>query len=237
MRFKELRKQKHLTQDELVSRFNTQYGRNYSQVAISQFENDKRTPETSALIDFADFFGVSVDYLLGVSPNPHQVKITDGLYADKDMEDETVQAWAEVQSEKEPEPQYIPIPILGRVAAGHPIPAIENWDGEVEYIRKERVHNERWFALRIYGDSMYPDIQDGDVVIVRPQEDVEPGQIAIVLINGEDATCKQVFKRDDGLEIVGFNRAVFAPRKFTADEIATLPVRIIGRVMQTRRNF
>ena len=65
-RFKELRKKAGLTQEELINQFNIEYGRKYTPAAISQFENGKRIPETNALIDFANFFGVSVDYLLGV---------------------------------------------------------------------------------------------------------------------------------------------------------------------------
>jgi transcriptional regulator with XRE-family HTH domain len=64
-RFRELRQKKHLTQAELIQQYNERYGRNYSIPALSQMENGKRTPEMPALIDFADFFGVTVDYLLG----------------------------------------------------------------------------------------------------------------------------------------------------------------------------
>lgn len=69
-RFKELRLKKGLTQEEFRINFNTKYHRNYTPSAISRFENNKRIPETAALIDFADYFSVSVDYLLGVSDIP-----------------------------------------------------------------------------------------------------------------------------------------------------------------------
>ena len=70
IRLKELRKTKHLTQEELISQFNIKYGRKYTAAAISQFENGKRIPETQSLMDFADFFNVSVDYLLGRTDEP-----------------------------------------------------------------------------------------------------------------------------------------------------------------------
>lgn len=69
-RFKELRLKKGLTQEEFRINFNAKYHRNYTPSAISRFENNKRIPETAALIDFADYFSVSVDYLLGVSDIP-----------------------------------------------------------------------------------------------------------------------------------------------------------------------
>lgn len=70
-RFKELRRQYGLTQDEFRKQFNQEYGRHYSAPSISMFENDKRYPEVAALIEFADFFAVSIDYLIGrEAPNP-----------------------------------------------------------------------------------------------------------------------------------------------------------------------
>lgn len=64
-RIKELRKKRMLTQEELINQFNAAYGKAYAPSSISQIENGKRIPETQTLIDFADFFGVSLDYLLG----------------------------------------------------------------------------------------------------------------------------------------------------------------------------
>ena len=64
-RFRELRKSKHLTQAELIDQYNARYNRTYSIPALSLFENGHRLPELAALQDFADFFGVTVDYLLG----------------------------------------------------------------------------------------------------------------------------------------------------------------------------
>ena len=65
LRLKELRKAKGLTQEELLEQFNERYGKRYTASSISMFENGKRIPETQSLMDFANFFGVTVDYLLG----------------------------------------------------------------------------------------------------------------------------------------------------------------------------
>ena len=66
-RFKELRLEKGLTQQELAEDFNKIYGHTFSKPSISQYENGKRTPENQALKNFASYFNVSIDYLLGVS--------------------------------------------------------------------------------------------------------------------------------------------------------------------------
>jgi len=62
--FKQLREAKGLTQKQLLQDFNQTFSRNYTAAAISQYENDKRIPETAALTDFATYFNCSVDYLL-----------------------------------------------------------------------------------------------------------------------------------------------------------------------------
>lgn len=68
-RFKELRIDKNLKQQELADDFNKIYGHTFSKSSISQYENNKRRPETDALINFATYFGVSLDYLVGLSDN------------------------------------------------------------------------------------------------------------------------------------------------------------------------
>lgn len=70
-RFKELRNEKGLKQQELVDDFNKIYGHTFSKSSISQYENDKRKPENEALTNFASYFNVTIDYLLGVSDEKH----------------------------------------------------------------------------------------------------------------------------------------------------------------------
>ena len=73
-RFKELRIEKNLKQQELVDDFNNIYGYTFTKSSISQYENNKRRPETDALRDFSLYFDVSVDYLLGLSDNKNMDK-------------------------------------------------------------------------------------------------------------------------------------------------------------------
>ncbi len=73
-RFKELRIERNLKQQELVDDFNNIYGYTFTKSSISQYENNKRRPETDALRDFSLYFDVSVDYLLGLSDNKNMDK-------------------------------------------------------------------------------------------------------------------------------------------------------------------
>lgn len=132
------------------------------------------------------------------------------------------------------------IPVLGQVPAGVPIEAITEFDAEDpddwEEITEEMAASGTFFALRIKGDSMTPTICDGDIVIVRQQEDVNSGEIAVVMVNGDDATCKRVVKQTQGISLVANNPA-YEPRFFTNKEIIETPVRVIGKVIELRRSF
>lgn len=129
------------------------------------------------------------------------------------------------------------VPIVGRVAAGRPIVADEEIIG-YEYIdNKYSKDGHEYFGLRIVGKSMEPTIMDGDIVIVRRQNYVENGEIAIVLIDGEEATAKEVKEGADGITLIGHNAAVYTPHFYSAQEVKNLPVQIIGRVVQSIRKF
>lgn len=78
---------------------------------------------------------------------------------------------------------------------------------------------------------------DGDTVIVRRQETVDSGQIAIVLLDGEEATAKEVKESPEGITLIGHNVAVYKPHFYSRQEIEELPVQIIGRVLQSSRKF
>ena len=129
----------------------------------------------------------------------------------------------------------IKIPVLGYVKAGIPIDAVEEII-DYEEISKELADKGEHFALRIKGDSMEPKISDGDVVIVRKQEAVENGQIAVVLVNGDDATVKKFFRNDNGIKLVSTNPS-YDPFFYTPEEVDSLPVRVIGRVIELRSKF
>lgn len=124
------------------------------------------------------------------------------------------------------------IPILGTVKAGYDWLAEENI---VDYITlKENMPNVgEYYALRITGDSMLPLLAEGDLVIVHDQDDVESGQTAVVLINGEEATVKKVVKTKDGIELHAMN-PYYPVKKFTFEDMQKIPVKIIGRVKEAK---
>lgn len=132
-----------------------------------------------------------------------------------------------------PKAKTVKIPVLGEVAAGIPIDAIENII-DYEEITENLAHTGEFFGLKIKGDSMYPMICDKDIVIVRKQPNVENGEVAIVLVNGNEATCKKIKKDTQGITLVPKNPE-YKEKTYTNKEIQTLPVTIIGKVIELRR--
>lgn len=183
------------------------------------YESGKIMPSYKVLSDLSKFFQVSTDYLLENS-------------------DVEVAPAAPSASRAPKVTRYTyRIPVVGRVAAGQPILAQEDII-DYEYI-DERLHKggDQYFGLIVKGASMEPTIHDGDTIIVRVQESVESGQIAVVLVDGEDATVKEVKETDTGLTLIGHNVAVYAPHFYSREEVEKLPVRIIGRVVQSISKF
>lgn len=125
----------------------------------------------------------------------------------------------------------VKINVLGRVAAGLPIEAVENII-DTEEIAKTG----DFFGLLIRGDSMTPSICNGDIVIVRQQDDTESNEVVIATINGTDAVCKRLRKYKDGIELLS-NNPSYEPLNFSNEEIADKPVKILGKVVELRRKF
>lgn len=199
-RIRELRKKRNITMKDLG------YAIGVAESTISLYENGKRQPDNETMSKIADYFGVSIDYLLGRSQSPSEKK---GI---------------------------IKAPVLGYVAAGVPIEQIEDILDYEELDPESFNPTYEYFGLKIKGDSMQPRIADGDVVIVRKQPNVESGEIAIVCVNGDEATCKQVKKHSDGLSLISFNPA-FEPMYFTAKEVEKMPITILGKVVELRGKF
>lgn len=137
--------------------------------------------------------------------------------------------------EEEQKPQGFKIPVLGTVAAGIPISAVEDIL-DYEEIPQTWKNQGEFFGLRIKGDSMKPDINDGDTVIVKQQTTANNGDIIIALVNGDDATCKKFEKLDNGIMLIS-NNSEYSPMYFSNEEVITKPVVIIGKVVELRRKF
>lgn len=133
-------------------------------------------------------------------------------------------------------PMPVRVPVLGRVAAGFPIFAEEEII-DYEDIPGAMAKDGEYYGLKIKGDSMEPRMRNGDVVIVRKQEDADNGDTVIALVNGSDAVCKKLKKYSDGSIALMSTNPAYDPMFFTAKDIEDLPVRIIGKVKELRAKY
>lgn len=127
------------------------------------------------------------------------------------------------------------IPVLGIVKAGYDYLADENIIGYVT-VNDSSLKNDDFFALKVKGDSMVPEIYENDIAIIKKQNDFENGDYVVALINGEEATIKKGYKTDTGLLLHPVNSS-FAPLIFDKKDIDTLPVKIIGVLYNITRSF
>ena len=124
------------------------------------------------------------------------------------------------------------VPVLGYVRAGIPLTAVEDVL-DYEEVPPSLAHLGELFALKIKGDSMEPRMLEGDVVICRQTPDVESGATAVVLVNGDEATVKKLMKHKNGISLVANNPA-YPPMFYTVEECESLPVRVVGQVIELR---
>lgn len=198
-RIKLLREELGLKQDELAKKISV------SPSAIGMYERNLREPNNELTLKFADFFNVSVDYLLGKT----------------DI--------------RKPDNSKLKIPVLGIVKAGYDYLAEENIIGYVS-VNDNSLKNNDFFALKVKGNSMIPEIYENDIAIVKKQADFENGDYVVALINGEEATIKTGYKTDTGLLLKPANNTV-PPLVFDKNDIEKLPVKIIGVVYNITRSF
>ncbi len=141
--------------------------------------------------------------------------------------------------------RVVSIPLLGEVRAGYDYLAQENWEGTVE-IKEELAKTGDFFALTIKGNSMFETLWEGDIVAVKRQDFAVDGNIAVVLINGDEATVKKIKILENGIKLIPLNRRInpdtqepfYEDKTYTKEDMQTMPVKIIGIVKQIiERNF
>lgn len=205
---RELRKKKKLTQKELGEKINV------SECTISQYENRMRQPNLDTLRDIADVLGVSVDSLLGRDKTSNTSTITPKAI------------------------NTIKIPIYGKIPAGTPLEMVDESyiEDYVELDTQVYRTSSVYFALKIKGDSMFPEFRPNDVVIFRKQETCENGDYCAVTIGKDSSTFKKVLKKDNGITLMPLNPN-YDPMFFTNKEIANIPVSVLGVIKEVRRKY
>lgn len=180
-----------------------------SKSSVNMYERGEREPSFKTLEQIADYFNVDMDYLLGKSDIINKVQWSPNIPTVTNII---------------PMPETRKIPLLGSIACGEPILAVENIE---EYISIPRDLSGD-FALTCKGDSMInARIFDGDIVYIRQQDTVENGEIAAVLIDNE-ATLKRFKKLPDRI-ILEPENPMYDPLVYRGEEMNS--VRILGKAV------
>lgn len=208
--FKQLRKERHLTQKDVADELGTTY------VTIGNWERGSTFPDMPMAKKVAAFYGVTVDEL---SKGRRQEPLREVEYIPSDRSG-----------------RFIRVPVIGRIPAGIPIEAIEEIEDWEDLPVASTVMGKRYFGLKIKGDSMEPEYRDGDVIIIQQQEDCQSGDDCAVMVNGNDATFKRVRISENGITLQPLN-SKYEPHFFTAEQVRALPVRILGVVIEIRRRI
>lgn len=208
-RLKDLRKEKQLTMKELGQKLDL------AESTISLYESGKREPDYQTLLKIADFFNVSVDYLLGREEVSGNFEQTDSGSN-----------------------EYVKIPVYGKIPAGIPTEMIEEpFVEDYEEINKNLLRGgNTYFGLKVKGDSMFPEFRNGDTLILKKQESCENGDYCAVSINHSESTFKKVLIRENGLTLQPLNPN-YEPLFFSNQEVIDLPVSILGVVKEVRRSY
>ena len=215
-RINQIMKEKRLRQIDvlnLAKPFQQKYNIKFSKSHLSQYVNGKSNPDNEKIFLLSKVFGVTEAWLLGYN----------------------VPRYERIENTGPQTPQGLKIPVLGTVAAGIPISAVEEIL-DYEEVPQSWKNQGEFFGLRIKGDSMKPDINHGDTVIVRKQSTANNGDVVITLVNGDDVTCKKFEKLDNGIILIS-NNSEYSPMYFSNEEVVTKPVVILGRVVELRRKF
>ncbi|MDL2276594.1 XRE family transcriptional regulator [Breznakia sp. OttesenSCG-928-G09] len=178
---------------------------NISQSSFTDWKKEKANPSYEKLKELALYFNVDINYF-------------DNNYSG--------------DSSKPKKKKGTVIPVLGIVPCGIPLEAIEDII-DTEEISEELSKTGTFFGLIAKGDSMATRIMEGDVLIVKQCDVVESGKVAIVKVNGDEATCKKVLINDGGITLMPFNNQ-YEPVYYTKEDIKKLPITIVGQVVEVR---
>ena len=217
---------------------------------------DESVPRKTTLFKLAEYFDVSVDYLLGkenTAPAPVRNAATQqqGTEAHQRASEPVAKRAIRVPVYDEivmsrlietasifdlnPNPRtHFPI-FNDRIAAGIPFSSISEFD-DFEEFPADNAGNYEYVALRIHSDAMEPRITPGDIVIVRVQRDVDNGDVAVVTIGMNDFACKKIKKTPEGILLISANPK-HEPIFYSNQQIKELPVRIFGKVVELRGKF
>lgn len=218
-----------------------------SKQTISNYENGRRVPDVDTINELAELFGVSTEAIMARpktirlfhGPEPQKLSsqitsILENVINEQVSEriNEHIRRGAIPGLETMPyTPPRAMVPIIGSVRCGSGGLALEEPQG---YEGADVSNAEDYFYLRATGDSMEPDVREGDLVLIHKQPEVESGELAVVVVDGEEGMLKRVILKP-GAVILQSSNPAHPPRVFIGEEAQL--VRIAGKAVQMVRKW
>ena len=214
-KIKEAREKKGLTQSELAQLLGYK-----SRSSINKIEvNDRDIPRSSILM-FAKALDVTPSYLMGWEDNS---EVNNSV-------DEKIESNIEFMSQD----KIHMVPVFESVSAGFGAYACSDIVDYIPLFINNPADVPDMMCIKVQGDSMFPIIDDGDIVVVRKQSSVDSGQIAVVLIDNEEGFVKRIEYDHNTIELKSEN-PYYKPMFFSDEE--TLRVNVVGLVKQVIKNL
>ncbi len=226
-RLKQAMKERNLRAVDLVELTNISKGR------ISQYVNGTYEAKPKAIYALSIALNVEQAWLVGydVPMEPNNSNSNYQQHKGSATATHNIPQTTSIASTDLPEAVLVQLPMLGEISCGVPQLAMESWETYPVLMMKNN-ESQADFCLRAKGDSMIgAGIKEGDVVLVRKQEVVEDGQIAVVIVGEEDATLKRVYynKERGELSLIPENPN-YLPMHFSGEELNQ--IHILGRAIQ-----
>lgn len=207
-KLRELRNSNGYSMDKLVDMYNEKFNGKMNKSTLSRYENGLQEPIYTVVVNLAKLFNVSIDYLS-----------TDEKYLSPNITEETTT-----------------FPVIGEVAAGYEHIALEDWSGETVEIPNTFLrgrNKDEFFVLKVKGDSMYPQYQEGDFVLILKQTTLDrSGDIGTIVYDGECATLKKIefVPGEDWLEMIPLNPE-YKPKRIEGPDLENCKILGIPKLL------
>lgn len=202
-KLKECRRAKNMTLEELALKYNRRFDGGLSKGTLSKYENNKQEPLVSVVTNLTEILDISSDYLLGRSDNPNLVE---SIQTDNSLNDNVFN-----------------IPVFDSVSAGLGRVADSSPRDFVPTYLPYGASPEEYIRINVSGDSMSPLIDDGSQILVRLQPRAENGDVAVVLLDQEDALVKKINYGSNFVELESIN-PYYPIKRFENNDVSRVTV-------------
>jgi repressor LexA len=183
---------------------------------LTKWKQGEYMPKRDKLQKIADYLGVRLEFLTGESPYRTDEDFINSFKTGDSKTGIRI-------------PDYDSIP--ADIYSGKTVKTV-GW----KEITGDAAKNSEFFGLRVQGDFMLPRIAEGDTVIVHRQPEAESGDVVIATLKDNTTVCRRIMKCPDGIILISFN-PVYKPEYYTNADIRSLPVHIIGKVVENRQKY